>query len=141
MATIEANQQTQPGARRPVSRRIRVSIRTVGPWSVLRFSLIFYFCVLLIVLFGLAILYALLGALGVLDSIAQSLESMGFGEEVRGGRATNFEIRAFPIFRTVFLIGFLTAVIWSALTVFIAVLYNLISDLVGGIEVTLVERR
>jgi hypothetical protein len=32
-------------------------------------------------------------------------------------------------------------VIGSALSVFIAILYNLISDLIGGIEVTLVERR
>jgi hypothetical protein len=141
MATIEARQQTKPGPRGPVSRRIRVAIRTVGPMSVLRFSLIFYFCVMLVVLLGLAILYALLGALGVLDSLAELLEGMGFGAPIAGGERTNFEFRALSIFRTLFLIGFLTVVISSALTVFIAVLYNLISDLVGGIEVTLVERR
>jgi hypothetical protein len=134
MATIEARSETTPGTRRPGSRRIRVGIRRISPWSVLKFSLIFYFCVMLVVLFGLAILYMLLGALGVLDSLAQLLEGVGFG----GG---NFEFHGFAIFRTLFLIGFLTVVIGSALSVFIAVLYNLISDLVGGIEVTLVERR
>jgi hypothetical protein len=142
MATIEARQQAKPGPRgRPVSRRIRVAIRTVAPLSVLKFSLIFYFCVMLVVLLGLAILYGLLGALGVLDSLAQLLESTGFGAPIAGGEGRNFEFHALSIFRTLFLIGFLTVVISSALTVFIAVLYNLISDLVGGIEVTLVERR
>ncbi len=32
-------------------------------------------------------------------------------------------------------------VVWSLINVFVAVLYNLIADLVGGIEVTLAERR
>jgi len=30
--------------------------------------------------------------------------------------------------------------VWTALSVFIALLYNLISDIVGGVEVTLSER-
>jgi hypothetical protein len=134
MATVKARHEAAPRTRRPGTRRIRVGIRRINPWSVLKFSLIFYFCVMLVVLFGLAILYTLLGALGVLDSLAQLLEEVGFGGD-------NFEFHGFAIFRTLFLIGFLTVVIGSALTVFIAVLYNLISDLVGGIEVTLVERR
>lgn len=134
MATIEARRETTPGPRTQGARRIRVGIRRISPWSVLKFSLIFYFCVMLVVLFGLAILYMLLGALGVLDSLAQLLEGVGFG-------GNNFEFHGFAIFRTLFLIGFLTVVIGSALSVFIAILYNLISDLIGGIEVTLVERR
>lgn len=133
MATIEARAEAKPGTKRPTTRRIRVGIRRINPWSVLKFSLIFYFCVMLVVLFGLAILYMLLGALGVLDSLAQLLGDLWTGGE--------FEFHGFAIFRTLFLVGFITVVIGSALTVFIAVLYNLISDLVGGIEVTLVERR
>jgi Transmembrane domain of unknown function (DUF3566) len=134
MATIEARSPATPDTRRSGARRIRVGIRRISPWSVLKFSLIFYFCVMLVVLFGLAILYMLLGAFGVLDSLAQLLEGVGFG----GG---NFEFQGLAIFRTLFLIGFLTVVIGSALSVFISILYNLISDLIGGIEVTLVERR
>jgi hypothetical protein len=133
MATIEARSEATPRTRTPGARRIRVGIRRISPWSVLKFSLIFYFCVMLVVLFGLAILYGLLGALGVLDSLAQLL-----GDVWTGG---DFEFHGFAIFRTLFLVGFITVVIGSALTVFIAVLYNLISDLIGGIEVTLVERR
>ncbi len=31
--------------------------------------------------------------------------------------------------------------IWSFINVFVAVMYNLISDIVGGVEVTLADRR
>ncbi len=31
--------------------------------------------------------------------------------------------------------------IWSCINVFVAVMYNLISDIVGGVEVTLADRR
>jgi hypothetical protein len=31
--------------------------------------------------------------------------------------------------------------LWAAFTVFVAFLYNLIADLLGGIEVSLVEKR
>ena len=32
-------------------------------------------------------------------------------------------------------------VLWTLINVFVALLYNLISDVVGGIEVTLAEKR
>jgi hypothetical protein len=32
-------------------------------------------------------------------------------------------------------------VVWSLINVFVVFLYNLISDLVGGVEITLAERR
>ena len=50
-----------PGSRR-ASRRTRVVVRKVGPLSVLKFSLIFYFCVMLIVYLALLIIYIVLSA-------------------------------------------------------------------------------
>ncbi|MGH2728650.1 MAG: DUF3566 domain-containing protein [Actinomycetota bacterium] len=44
------------------------------------------------------------------------------------------------IFRWLFLFGLLWAVVASAVTVFMAFLYNLIADVVGGIEVSVAER-
>ncbi|MDQ3991452.1 MAG: DUF3566 domain-containing protein [Actinomycetota bacterium] len=136
MATMEATRRQadarQPG--KPAARRIRVSVRRVGPWSVLKFSLLFYLCLMLVVLLGLGILYGIVSSLGFLDSIAELLSGLGFG----GG---NFEFDGGAIFRALFMVGLLSVVIWSALTVFMVFLYNLISDLVGGIELTLLERR
>ncbi|HEX6206922.1 MAG TPA: DUF3566 domain-containing protein [Actinomycetota bacterium] len=136
MATIQQTRRTSPApAGGPAPRRIRVAIRRVNPWSVLKFSLLFYFCLMLVFVIGLAILYMVVDALGVVASLEQLLESLGFGGDA------GFEVNGGFLFRTIFLIGLISVVIWSALTLFFAFLYNLISDLVGGIEVTLAERR
>ena len=135
MAQLETAPPEAAGAH-PVARRVRVQIRKVNPFSVLRFSLLFYFCLMLVVLLGLAILYAILSAGGVLDSLAQLLTDVGFGD-----RQGNFEFDTGFIFRTLFLIGLVSTILWAAFTLVLAFLYNLISDLVGGIEVTLIERR
>jgi hypothetical protein len=136
MAAIETASRSQgPGTtRKPTQRRVRVVIRRVNPWSVLKFSLLFYFCLMLVMIVGLAILYAILSALGVLETTSDLLGEVGFGTDGR------FEFNTGYIFRTLFFIGFISAALWSAFTLFLAFLYNLISDLVGGIEVTLTER-
>jgi len=52
-----------------------------------------------------------------------------------------FEIHGDWLFTRGLLIAFGMTVLWTLINVFVALLYNLISDLVGGIEVTLSERR
>ena len=139
MATIQEQttvKRPSPEPRRGGVRRIRVVIRRVSPWSVLKFSLLFYFCLMLVIVIGLAILYLFVDALGVVESIEELVEGLGFGDPDAG-----FQVDGGFLFRTVFLIGLLSVVLWSALTLFVAFLYNLISDLIGGIEVSLQERR
>jgi hypothetical protein len=136
VAQLEAAPPTAPGAERPAQRRVRVQIRKVNPWSVLRFSLLFYFCLMLVALLGLAILYGILSAAGVLESLSDLLTDVGFGD-----RQGNFQFDTGYIFRTLFLIGLISTILWAAFTLVVAFLYNLIADLVGGIEVTLIERR
>ncbi|HEX2030974.1 MAG TPA: DUF3566 domain-containing protein [Actinomycetota bacterium] len=136
MATIETARRGTEQARRPGGRRVRVVIRRVNPWSVLKFSLLFYLCVMLVVLLGLVILYAVLSSLGVVDAIEDLAGSLALGD-----RQGNFQINGGYLFRTAFLIGLISTALWAAVTVFLAFLYNLIADLVGGIEVTLAERR
>lgn len=131
METMQAS--TRSTVRRGGPRRIRVQVRRISPWSVLKLSLLFYFCLMLVVLLGLGILYAVVDALGILDSISELLNSVGFGP--------SFQFNGGAIFRAIFFIGLISVVVWSALTVFMVFLYNLISDLVGGIEMTLTERR
>jgi hypothetical protein len=147
VATTEAIQPKQKppaGKKQPTARRVRVQIRRVSPWSVLKFSLIFYFCLLLVGLAGFAILFSILDSIGVLDPIEGLAADLAFGTQVPGpepGARVEFEIDFGYVMRTLFLIGLISTAFWAAFTVFLTFLYNLIADLVGGIEVTLIERR
>jgi transmembrane protein DUF3566 len=118
---------------RAIPRQTTVVVRRVQPWSVLRFSLLFYFCLMLIFLLALLILYWVLGLIGVLDSLSHLI-----GEFLGNAR---FAINGFYIFSRLFLIGAVGVVVWSFVNLCVALLYNLVSDVVGGIQVTLSERR
>lgn len=146
MATLETVDRGTAGRAGPGQRRIRVQIRRINPWSVLKFSLIFYVCLLVVVLVGMTILYTILSSLGVVDTLEELLTSVwapGGGDVATGpgDPVTPFQINAGYLFRTLFLIGAISTALWAAFTFFMALLYNLIADLIGGVEVTLVERR
>jgi hypothetical protein len=53
----------------------------------------------------------------------------------------SFEIHGGWLFTRGLSIGLVLVVLWTLINVFIVFLYNLLSDVVGGIEVTLSERR
>ena len=112
-------------------RRARLVIRKIDPWSVLKFSLLFYFCLLLIMLLGSAIIFAILKAFGVIENIQKLVTDLA---------STPYRVSGGAIFRWLFLFGLLGAVVQSAVTVFLAFLYNLIADVVGGIEISVSER-
>jgi transmembrane protein DUF3566 len=102
--------------------------------------------VLLVVLLGMVILYAILSSIGLIDTFEELLTSFwgpGGGDVATGPNdaVTSFQINPGYLFRLLFLIGAISTALWAAFTMFLALLYNLIADLVGGIEVTLVERR
>jgi hypothetical protein len=145
--TIDQQQPERPGrkapAAGPTARRVRVQIRRIGPLSVLKISLIFYFCIMLVALLGFAILFSILDSIGVLEPVETLLAELGFGTTVGGGEGAQavFEIDFGYMMRTLFLIGLISTALWAAFTVFLTFLYNLIADLVGGLEVTLLERR
>jgi hypothetical protein len=116
--------------RRP--RQTRVVLRKVGPWSVFKFSLIFYLCVMTVILLALAMLYGILGAMGALEHVTEFARNL-FADKT-------FSIHGGWIFARLTVLGLFMVVIWSLINVFIAFLYNLISDVIGGIDVTLSER-
>lgn len=122
-----ARQQPPPTRRRVVRRQ--ATVRRVDPWSVLKLSLIFYFFLLLVGMLGLAVLWGLIGRLGVIDQGLAFLETLNFEVELNIGN----------IARALFLTGVLQVILLSGVNVFLAFLYNLVADLLGGLKVTLAE--
>jgi hypothetical protein len=119
----------------PAARRVKRTVRHVDPISVLKLSLIFYGCFLLIGLVGVAIVYAWLEGMGLFDAV----EDFARGS-VLLAKGESLGITLWVVERWAFLIGLTLGVLASLVNVFLAVLYNLASDLVGGVGLTFVER-
>lgn len=111
-------------------------VRRIEPWSVLKFSLVYYFCVMLIFLVALFILYLIMAALGILDSLAELLQGGAFGSRKEG-----FQFNGYWIFSRLFVVGVVGVLLWSLVKVVIAILYNRVSDVVGGIQITMAQKR
>ena len=138
--SARAAQPSRPPRVRSSPRRTRVVVRKVGPLSVLKFSLLFYLCLMLIVLFAMVIVYGVLAAAGAIDSLETVLGYIfGTGTTSTGG-AEPIDIDGGSLFMWGLFGGLVFVAVWSVINVFIAMLYNLISDIIGGVEVTLAER-
>jgi hypothetical protein len=128
---------TAPAPSKPVKaddggRRAQVVLHRVNAWSVLRVSLLFYFCVMVILVFALSIVYWVLGVMGVLSSVSDLLASI-FGDN------KSYAIDGGWLFIRALVVGAGWVVIWSLVNMMLALLYNLIADVVGGIKITLAE--
>jgi hypothetical protein len=121
----------RPAAMSPaVDRRARLVLRRLDPWSVLKFSVVFYFCLMLISLLVFAVIWFVLVNMGVFEEVTS------FAGKV------NLEV-TFPagtVFRWYVFAGLLGVVVWSVVTVLLTLLFNLVNDVTGGIEVVLAER-
>ena len=103
----------------------------IEPWSVLKVSLIFYFCAWAIMLFVGFTLWNLAVSSGLVDKIENFVVEL-FALQ-------SFQINGDQIFRIAAVGGLVLVVAVSGLTVLGAVLFNLISDVTGGVRLTVVE--
>lgn len=113
------------------ARRSRVEMSRVDLWSVLKVSLCFYLAGLAIILIAGLVTWLLLDAAGQIRSFERFM-----GDILS---AKNYHLVASEVLIGGVLIGLVLVALVTVLTVIGAALYNVFSDLVGGIEVTLVE--
>lgn len=113
------------------ARKVRRLVRHVEPWSVLKISLIFYFCIWIIMLVAGTILWRVAASSGMIDNIEK------FIKEIFALKSFTFDARR--IFRIYAVGGLVTVVAATGFTVLLSVLFNLISDLTGGVRVTVIE--
>jgi hypothetical protein len=113
------------------ARKVHRIVRRVDPWSVLKVSLLFYFCVWVMVVISGVLLWGVAVGSGAVDNVESFIAEILALEE--------FAFDGDQIFRVFALGGLVTVFAVTALTVVLSVLFNLISDLVGGIRLTVIE--
>jgi hypothetical protein len=126
-------EETRPRGRRGGlrARRVHRIVRRVDPWSVLKLSLIFYFCVWLMVVVSGVLIWGVAVGSGTVEGLEGFIERLlGFEE---------FQFNADQIFRLFAMGGLILVFLATAVTAILTVLFNLISDLIGGIRFTVIE--
>jgi len=115
------------------ARKVRRVIRHIEPFSVLKVSVVFYLCLWLILMFAGLVLWSIAETSGTLESIEELVESLftlNPDEDFWAGGT---------LFRIYAQLGLILAFAGVCFNVLLAVLYNLISDLMGGIRLTVIE--
>tara|TARA_A100001037_G_scaffold237892_1_gene217164 strand:+ start:762 stop:1367 length:606 start_codon:yes stop_codon:yes gene_type:complete len=114
--------------------RVRRIIRKIDPWTVLKVTFVLNFVVALTIVLGFSILWVLLINAGVpqgLEDIAKRLALLDENSTLVG----NIE----ALFSSVVFLATVYLLTQTALATIGAFFYNLVSDLVGGIEVVVLE--
>jgi hypothetical protein len=114
--------------------RASMQIRRIDPWTTLKVSALLSVALFFVWMIAVAFLYLVLGGMGVWSklnsNVGDLLTNTNDAELVSGG----------TIFGGAVVIGLVNIVLLTAMATLGAVIYNLSTDLVGGVEVTLADR-
>ncbi|GGS73524.1 hypothetical protein GCM10010156_35480 [Planobispora rosea] len=131
----------QDGSAPRTPRKAHLVLRRIEPWSAMKFSFVLSLVCFVVLFVAVAVLYMVLSGLGVFDSITDAVNKFTQGEG--SGSAISFDIASWfepvRILGYTALIGAVNVVLVTALSTIGAVIYNVASDLVGGVEVTFSE--
>jgi hypothetical protein len=124
--------------RKSTKRQAMLTLSRVEPWSVMKFSFVASVVAFIILFVAVAVLYMVLAALGVFDSIQHTVTTMTSSQ---GSAGTNISHWTSPslILGYTAMLGALNIVLITAMATVGSVVYNLIAKTIGGIEVTLRE--
>ena len=124
------------GGRRP--RRARLRLTRIDPWSVMKPAFLLSVAFGIVTVVAVGIVWSVLGAAGVWDSINQMVYDV-----VGGGDGDEFEVENYlgmsRVMGFTMLVSVINVVLITAIATLAAFLYNMAAALLGGIELTLAE--
>jgi hypothetical protein len=125
-----SGQQLRAPGRRPRVRRVTRVVRHIDPWSTFKLALVFSLVGYLVCLTSGVLLWRVADSTGTLDNVERWFTQFGW---------ETFEFDGGEIFHNAWIIGLFAAVGLTGAAVLMATLFNLVSDIVGGIRVTVLE--
>lgn len=124
-----ATSTTPTSSRRRVRKVTRV-IRDIDAWSVFKVGLIFHAALYVVLLITGVLLWNVGSATGTIDNLESFFASFGWD---------SFNFKGGQLFTSSAIFGLFAIVLGTGLWVLGAVVFNLITELVGGIRVTVLE--
>jgi hypothetical protein len=118
-------------------RRARLTVKRIDPWSTLKFSFVYGLAGMIVLLVAVVVLYGVVDSMGVIDSLRSFLVDVSSNPN-GGGLAVWLSFSRVILVAAV--IGLINVVLFTAFATLTAFIYNVCTDIVGGVEVTLAER-
>jgi hypothetical protein len=106
-------------------------VRRVDTWTVFKLSLLFYICVFAVLMVAGIILWNVAASFGVLNHIEKFVRSLF--------DLNKFQFRAHAVLEAAAAAGAILVFLGTLINVLAAVVYNLTSDMVGGVQVVVIE--
>jgi hypothetical protein len=116
--------------RKPRVRRVTRVVRHVDPWSVFKIAVVANLVLYVIMLTAGVLLWNVAYATGTVDNVERFFESFGWSE---------FEFNGGEIYHNGWIGGLFLVIGLTGFAVLLATLFNLITDLVGGMRFTVLE--
>lgn len=110
-------------------RRVRRIVRKIDPWSVLKVALVLNTVAAMVWVLGVWVSWSIAVQRGIPDSVVDLLARLTIAVTPDGGL----------YFRVILMSAIVWVIVVTAAMTLGAVLYNLISDVVGGIEMIMLE--
>ena len=117
--------------RRARVRRTHRILRHIDPWSVFKVSALLYACLYVAVVAAGVLLWNAAQRSGLVDKVESFITEVGSYE--------SWTINGMVIYQRARIIGLIAATVGVAFNVVMAIMFNLISDLTGGVRVTVLE--
>jgi hypothetical protein len=120
-------------------RRARLRLVRVDPWSVMKIAFALSIALAIVTVVAVSIVWAVLGAAGVWDSINESVAV------VLSDNSSDFDIRDYVgmgrVVGLTMIVAAADVILITAIATLGAFLYNLAATMLGGLEITLAEDR
>jgi hypothetical protein len=117
-------------SRKPRVRKVTRVVRHVDPWSVFKIALVANLVLYVVLLTAGVLLWNVANATGTVDNVERFFESFGW---------TSFEFEGGQIYHSTWIAGLFGVIGLTGIAVLLATLFNLITDLVGGVRFTVLE--
>ena len=128
--------QTKPRGR---PRKARLRLARIDPWSVMKIAFALSIALAIVTVVAVSIVWAVLGAAGVWDSINESVAV------VLSDNSAEFDIRDYVgmgrVVGLTMIVAAADVILITAIATLGAFLYNLAATMLGGLEITLAEDR